>query len=127
MMQVSTFGGTDIVTIGLCVYDTEISIVDYSRKDRDTFGNITLIERGYTDLIKYVVEIETPRIAEVKAKLASLRATKGTYKVFDFDGSEIDYLCVDGYLSNLTLPTQANTVTTITFEVESDPEDVPEG
>jgi hypothetical protein len=113
------------IAIGECVYGSELSIIDYSRKDRDTFGNITIIERGYTDLIKYVVEISATRVHEIKLLLANCRATKIAYVVKNNLGVNIPELCVEGYISNMSIPLEAYSVNTITFEVESDPQDVP--
>lgn len=115
----------DGTTIGKCLYGSEASINDYSRKDRDTFGNITIIKRGYTDVVTYKVEIVRSDAYQVKMLLASCRARKVLYRVTDVDGNAIPELTVSGYLNSFSIPLDNHETTQISLEVESDPQDAP--
>jgi hypothetical protein len=67
------------VAVGTTLYGTEAGITDYSRKDRDTFGNVTLIERGYSDTVRYRFAIASDTIAAARQFLASRRALPTGY------------------------------------------------
>ena len=105
----------DGIEIGQCLYGTEVGIVDYSRKERDTFGNITLIERGYSDLVRYNVVIETSDAAVVRALLASKRASSAVYV------GHADHVIthVTGYLQSFSIDLQPN-YSPLTLEVEGE-------
>lgn len=111
-MSVLTVDG---VTIGIVCYGTELTIVDYSRKDRDTYGNMTIIERGYSNVVSYVIEIEADMAYSVRDFLASIRAKKKQYVVAGVSG-----LSVEGYLNSFSIPIEACSVVTGSLEVESE-------
>jgi hypothetical protein len=104
----------DGVAIGKCLYGTEVGIVDYSRKERDEFGNLTLIERGYTDVVRYRVAISTANAAQVRNLLASKRAVSAAY-VGHADHAVVN---VTGYLTSFSVPLDNWNVSVITIEVE---------
>jgi len=106
----------DGVEIGMCVYGTEVGIVDYSRKERDTFGNLTLIERGYSDVVRYKVEILTENAAQIRNLLASKRAVSAVY----VGHSEVEAINVTGYLTSFSIPLDNWHWSTITIEVEGE-------
>lgn len=106
----------DGFVIGECLTGTDVGIVDYSRKERDEFGNITLIERGYTDYITYRVSIETARSDEVRAQLASVRAQSAVYVGTD----TLSITEVEGYLNNFTITLTDFRESALTLEVESE-------
>lgn len=105
----------DGFVIGEVCYGTELSITDYSRMDRDTFGNLTIIQRGYSNVVKYKIEAETSRLYEIRDKLASCRAEKKTFAVAGIPG-----LTVTGYMKSFSIPIDSYSVTEITLEVESE-------
>jgi hypothetical protein len=106
----------DGVEIGHCLYGVDVGIVDYSRKERDTFGEITLIERGYSDVVSYPVEINTADIAQIKNLLASKRAIQATY-VGSLDVSVTE---VSGYLAQFDITYDNWKTSTLTLEVEGE-------
>ena len=65
--------------IGLTTYESQVEIIDFSRKDRDTFGEIIVIERGWSALARMKFELDTVEIAEVRDFLASRRAKPTVY------------------------------------------------
>jgi len=63
-----------------CVlYGTSISITDYSRKERDTFGNIDIIERGYSNLVNYALAYDDTLLDQIRDYLASRRVALTVY------------------------------------------------
>jgi len=63
------------VSLGLTTYGSNISIQDYSRKDRDAFGNPIIVERAFARLVDFDVQLPTRDIRRVDRKLSSYRAT----------------------------------------------------
>ncbi len=106
----------DGFVIGECLVGTDVGIVDYSRKERDEFGDITVIERGYTDYITYNVLIETARSDEIRAQLASVRAVPAVYIGTD----KYAVTQVTGYLNNFTITLDSDTYSSLSLEVESE-------
>lgn len=106
----------DRVAIGECLYGTEVGIVDYSRKDRDAFGNITLIERGYADLVNFTAVIATADAASVRTLLASKRAASAAY----VGHADHDVLKVTGYLNQFSIRLDNWNTSTLTLDVEGE-------
>lgn len=61
--------------LGVTVYGTEIGITDYSRKERDAFGNPYVVERAYAKLVDFDFMVDTPKAATVAKTLAQYRAS----------------------------------------------------
>ena len=61
--------------LGLTQYAPEVSIVDYSRKTIDAFGNFTVLERAYSKRVDIEIVMENGSINALVAMLANLRAT----------------------------------------------------
>ena len=84
-ISIEVDNGTDTAKIGECViglqadigvtnYNTSVGIVDYSRKDVDTFGNARLTQRAFSKRAEYDVTVRTDAIAGVNRELTSIRA-----------------------------------------------------
>lgn len=65
----------NLVTLGRTGYGSTIGIEDYSRKDRDTFGNAIIIERAFAQKANYEVAIPTVNARRVQKFLSDYRAT----------------------------------------------------
>lgn len=65
--------------IGVTNFGTSVSIQDYSRKERDQFGNVTVVERRFAKLVDYDVTIETMAASSVQSILARFRARPIVY------------------------------------------------
>lgn len=64
-----------LTEIGTTGYGTQIGIIDFSRKDRDTFGNAVVIRRAFANLVTYSVKVQTARVGYARDILADRRAT----------------------------------------------------
>lgn len=60
--------------IGCTRWGATVGITDYSRKDKDDFGNFIIVERGYSKRGDFDLAIETPRVAGVQRTLSKYRA-----------------------------------------------------
>lgn len=66
------FGKTTL--IGTSVYGASVGIDDYSRKERDPFGNIVVTPRAYSDTGDFPIVVDTDRVAKIKKLLTDIRA-----------------------------------------------------
>lgn len=60
--------------LGETLYGTSVGITDYSRKERDDFGNFVVIERSYSKRAEFDLMVETSRLGAVQRTLAKHRA-----------------------------------------------------
>lgn len=60
-------------------HSTSTGIVDYSRKDRDTFGNPVVTPRNFTNRANYSVTVDTGFAGAVQKTLADFRTVPMTY------------------------------------------------
>lgn len=58
--------------LGVSNYGTSVSIIDYSTKERDGFGNIVLVPRRTVRLVDYDVTVSSPRIDFVVRQLEQI-------------------------------------------------------
>ena len=100
--------------LGLTNFNTSVSIQDYSRKERDQFGQTRVIERRYAKLADYDVTVNTNRVAVVQKALAELRATATDY-IGDANRSET---VVFGYYRNFNIVLSTPSISDCTIEVE---------
>lgn len=60
--------------LGEAIYGTSVGITDYSRKDRDDFGNVVIVERGYSKRADFDVIVQTNMVSQVQRLLSKYRA-----------------------------------------------------
>ena len=68
---VFTFGSQR--RLGDTDFGTGIGIVDYSRKERDTFGNPVTVKRNFAKRANYVVTVNTGYVGTIQQTLSGLR------------------------------------------------------
>ena len=66
-------------TLGNTNYGTSVSIEDYSRKDRDAFGNAIIVQRPFAKLIDFDFTINTSSARRTAILLEEMRATPAVY------------------------------------------------
>ena len=87
---VNTFGAGGKIVIGqICVGNSveigdlltggTVGMTDYSKKERDTFGNLVVIERGFAAKVQYEVAIPTEKSLSVYTSMAYVRARPTVY------------------------------------------------
>ena len=102
--------------IGTTLTGTRAGFRDYSRKDRDTFGDPIIVERGFKRKVEYSVAVNPKNADNIIESLAALRAKGAVY----FADKDIGYFgtTVYGLLSDFDVPLQI-AVSYINIEVES--------
>lgn len=60
--------------LGEALYGTSVGINDYSRKERDDFGNMIIVERGYSKRADFDVLVQTSMVSQVQRLLSKYRA-----------------------------------------------------
>lgn len=77
---------SDIVKCGLCIpgffvnigeslWGASMGIIDYSKKEVDIFGNYSITERNYSNILTDSIFVENGRAGYIKKLLADYRAT----------------------------------------------------
>lgn len=100
--------------LGETDYGSGIGIVDYSRKERDTFGNPVIVERNFSNRVDYSVTIETRYAGAVRNTLSDYRTTPMT-----FIGSvNFPSTVVFGYYRDFNVVLSNPTKSLLTIEVE---------
>jgi len=64
-----------VLDLGFTQYAPQISIIDYSKKTTDTFGNFIVLERAYSKRVDINVVVENGAINTITKILSDLRAT----------------------------------------------------
>jgi hypothetical protein len=103
-----------VLPIGTTLYNTTVGIQDYSKKERDAFGNAEIKERSYTNRINYRVAIPTERIYATKQFLAGIRARLSVYCVYP----EMPETIIAGYYRDFSIPYESYTESIFSLDVE---------
>ena len=122
-----TLDGTGTVECGICLIgtfymlgDTEfgatVSIIDYSRKETDTFGVTTFVRRAYSKRMNARMMLDTAQINKVQRVLADLRATPCAW--IGTDESGFEPLTVYGFYRDFSIDVAYPTKSYCSLEVE---------
>lgn len=92
--------------LGETLVDTEIGIEDFSVKERDAFGNFTIVERAYSDATKFRFSFPTGDARRIRKILARVRAIPAVY----YAGDETGHLgtTVYGFFQDFSIPLTTN-------------------
>lgn len=74
-VSVGVFQAGQVVQVGRTQYGASVGIIDYSRKEKDQFGNLDILERTYSKRSSLQVITEKADFNKIYRRLASLRAT----------------------------------------------------
>lgn len=100
--------------LGVTNFNTSVSIQDYSRKERDQFGNVSVVERQFAKLADYDVTCETSVVNLVQKALADIRTTP---TVFIGDPNRPETI-VYGFYRNFNIVLSTPSISDCTIEVE---------
>ncbi len=101
--------------LGVSVFGTTLTIEDYSRKDRDAFGNAIIVERAFAKVVDYDVGLITEDVDRVQNVLAGYRTTPLVWLATDdakFGAS------VYGYYRRFDITLSGPAISTASIEVE---------
>lgn len=103
-------------TFGMTLYNSTVGIVNYSKKDRDVFGNMQLIPRWYQDKVTFLVQAETARAGLVKQLLTQYRNTPCLY--VGHDNPERYELQILGLIQDVGMPIMSSPYSLLELTVE---------
>lgn len=107
-----TFGAQ--FRVGETDWGASVGIVDYSRKERDTFGRPVIVERNYSRRSNYAVTVDTSFVAAVQDVLAAYRTVPLTWIGSELYPSTVVY----GYYRDFDLVLSNYTKSLLNIEVE---------
>ena len=100
--------------IGDADYGTGIGIVDYSRKERDSFGNAVVVQRNFTRRADYRVTVETSFVGTLQNTLSRLRTIPLTWIGSIHYPSTVVY----GYFRDFNIVLDNPTTSQLSIDVE---------
>jgi hypothetical protein len=92
-------------------------ITDYSRKETDTFGATSLVQRSFAKRMQVRLLLETSQTKRVQAVLASLRATPAVW-IGDDDTDTFGPLVVYGWFKSFSIDIPGPVYSYCTLEIE---------
>lgn len=102
--------------IGETSVDTEVGIIDYSLKERDAFGNMVVVDRGFTKRVAYRFAFLTSDIQRIFGIFSRIRARPAVFS--GGVGTDQYGLSVAGFYKEFNVPL-TTTISFGTLEVES--------
>lgn len=90
----------EALEIGQAVYGVNTELMDFSRFERDVFGNVFTIQRGYSDKITYPYVIKAEDLVQVRQTLVARRATLTAY----IGHPDVPLTITYGYFVDLDIP-----------------------
>lgn len=103
-------------TLGETNYGTSVSIEDYSRKDRDAFGNAIIVQRPFAKLIDFDFVVNTSSVRRTAILLEEIRAIPAVY----YAGIDTEQFgtTVYGFFRNFSINLDGPAISNVTLEVE---------
>ena len=89
--------------IGLSLMGSTVGFEDYSTYSVDTYGNTSFVKRGYANVIKANVLIDTKRVDDTMKKLVSLRG-KVSLLIGDESDNGFNSMTTLGHIEKVTIP-----------------------
>ena len=100
--------------LGIANHGTSVGIIDYSRKELDSFGRPVIVTRNFSKRVSYDVSVTTSQVGAVQRTLADLRTTPLTW--VGNEGNEATI--VFGYYRDFDIVIATPTLSSSTIEVE---------
>lgn len=85
--------------VGASLYGVNLGILDFSRKERNAFGQYDIIERGFADTMEVDMVIDNSDISFVKRFMSQIRAKPAIYIAED----SIEATAVYGYFTDFQI------------------------
>ena len=103
-------------TLGTTGYGTSVSIEDFSRKERDAFGNAIIVERPFAKLIDFDFTVNTNEARRAAILLETVRAVPAVY--YSGPDTEKYGTTVYGFFRNWSINLDGPNISNVTLEVE---------
>lgn len=91
MAEIGALVTGNFTDFGATQYGMQVGIIDFSVKQRDSFGNTTVVERGFSRRTDINVWVENTFVDEIVNILSELRATPAVYEGSNQFGSSLVY------------------------------------
>lgn len=114
-ISLGTFVFGDRIELGFTHYGAKASIVDYSRKDVDEFGNTTLSKRKYSRRMDVNVRCDNGIVDAVGDILADLRST---LVLWVGAKNQFELLTIYGYYRDFVIDIEYATYSKATLQIE---------
>ena len=105
-----------ITDLGATQNGASVGIDDYSRKERDAFGNVVIVERAYSKRGSFTMMITPGSFNRIYRTLAALRATPCVYIGTEVDGFEP--LLIYGFFSSFNMEIPYRTYQLCSLDIE---------
>lgn len=103
-------------TLGKSIVGGGIGFTDFSTKDRDTFGNLHVVQRGYADTVDFKFAVQLVALDDLKRAIASRRA-KPTVFYSSVDTVDFGFL-VYGLSNELAAPVNNSAISQASLHVK---------
>lgn len=104
------------VELGVLCEDSSVGISDYSRKERDEWGNPVIVERPFSLRAEYELAIPSDKVRTIRDILTAVRATPVVYYE---DGPAYEMgASVYGYFQDFSINLKVGDTAFMTLEVE---------
>lgn len=100
--------------LGITLYGTSVRTQDFSVRERDGFGNLTIVNRRQIKLCDYRVAVETPRVDAVKTELDKIASQETVFIGSEKFGSTVIF----GFYRDFDITISNYGVSDATLEVE---------
>lgn len=101
--------------LGVTVYGTTVGTQNFSVRERDGFGNLTITPRRSIDIVNYDVKVPTSQVAFIKRELQSVANTPTLFIGDEAFEATIIYGVVEDFRENISTPVLSD----MTLEVRS--------
>ena len=105
-----------VIDIGYTEYGASVSIDDYSKKERDEFGNYIVVERAFSKKTNQRIVTNKSEFARIFQTLSSLRAIPCVYVATEADG--YSPLFVYGFFRTFEIEVAYPTMNYCSLEIE---------
>ena len=101
--------------LGITVFGSTVSIEDFSRKERDAFGNAIIVQRAFAQLVDFDVKVTTPDVRRIQNTLAQFRTSPLVW----LGSSDASYgTTIYGYYRRFDITLNSPTLSDASIEVE---------
>ncbi|WP_445330669.1 phage head spike fiber domain-containing protein [Stutzerimonas kunmingensis] len=101
-------------TLGVALYGTSIRLRDFSRKERDAFGNFVIQERDFSKVAEFDVAVDTANISAVQRTVAQYRAKPVVW----IGEAAYESTIIYGFCTDFGVSISGPTISDATFSVE---------
>lgn len=100
--------------LGITVYGTSVRSLDFSKRERDGFGNLMILERRQIALVDFRVDVPTENVDKVKRELDQLRNQETVF----IGSPDFESTIIFGFYRDFDITIANYAISDATLEVE---------